>query len=220
MFRSSKSQRRTPLISSLIDAWDARCSGKAGVPTVADTPLTPTGRQSEIWRVAAIHIAKLRHEAQADTRQSETDLARLQERLRQLDEQLAVAGADEAAVLAKTPERLPVEAGVPDAVITARRTRDNVKEAAPARARIDQLLVERGEVALQAALIDHDIVMRWRGARAAANGVREIAQRREARYFRLLCRRHPEGARLADAFDHSRPDLPHWIDLPHDERSL
>ena len=62
--------------------------------------------------------------------------------------------------------------------------------------------------------------MRWRRARSTARAVGELARRREARYWRLLCHRHPEGARLAAQFDHPRIVLAAWVNGPTDERSL
>jgi len=202
------------------DAWDARQCAKAGIPVPGDAPLTPTGRQSEIGRTADHRVAGLRRQAQTVTRGMEADLARLNEQIRQLQERIDAASMEESAILGRPAERLPAEAGVPDAVIAARRGLDNRKQAAPIRGRIDELSAERDRLAAQAARIDHDIVMVWRQARAHARAIGELARRREARWWRLVCRRHPEGARLAAAFDHPRISLAAWVDGPADERSL
>lgn len=202
------------------DAWDARKSAKAGIPLLSEPPPTPTGRQSEIGRTADHGIAGLRRVAQNATQHNETELARLREEIRQLQEKIDTALLEETAILERRPERLPAEAGIPDAIVASRRAADNRKEAAPIRGRIDQLVAKRDDLASQAAKLDHDIEMCWRQARSNARAVGERARRREARYWRLLCRRHPEGSRLADLFDHPRIALAPWVDGPADERNL
>lgn len=202
------------------DARDARKSAKSGIPSAGDLPPTPTGRQSEIGRSADNRVAGLRRQAQASTRQMEAGLAHLNEQIRQLDAKIEAATQTEADILARPTYRLPVEVHVPDDVVSFRRTSDNRKAAAPIRQRIDAMTAERDELAARAAQVDHDIVMCWRQARSFARAVGELARRREARYWRLLCRRHREGARLAALFDHPRISLAPWVEGPADERSL
>jgi hypothetical protein len=209
---------------SLLDWWgdasDARKSAKAGIPLLSEPLPTPTGRQSEIGRTADDGIARLRRAAQNATQHDETELARIREQIRQLQEKIDAALNEEEAILARRPGRLPVEARIPDAVVASRRAADNHKEAAPIRHRIEQLVATRDDLAIQAAKLDHDIEMCWRQARSSARAIGELARRREARYWRLLCRRHPEGPRLADLFDHPRIALAPWVDGPADERNL
>ena len=202
------------------DAQDAGKCGEAGIPIVGDVPPTPTGRQSEIARAADTQIAMLRRQAQAETRPMEAQLVDLNEWISQLQVKIDEFRAQEAEILDRAAYRLPAEAGVPDEVVAGRRAADNRKEAAPLRQQIAVLVRQRDELAAEAARIDHDIVMRWRQARTTARAVGALAHRREARYWRLLCRRHPEGARLAALFDHPRIVLAAWVNGPADERSL
>jgi hypothetical protein len=220
--RSSQQRlpRRMTFAEWWVDARDAGKCGKTGIPMVGDVPPTPTGRQSEIARTADNQIAMLRRRAQVETRQMEAQLAELKERIGQLQAKIDELGAREAEILGRPVYRLPAEAGVPDEVVADRRAADNRKEAAPIRQQIVMLVRQRDELAAEAAQIDHDIVMRWRQARSIARAAGELARRREARYWRLLCRRHPEGARLAALFDHPRIVLAAWVDGPADERSL
>ena len=203
-----------------VDARDAAKCGKAGIPMAGDVPPTPTGRQSEIARAADNRIAMLRQRAQAQTRPMEAQLASLNERIGQLQAKIDELGAQEAKIVGRPVYRLPAEADVPDEMVASRRAADNRKEAAPIRQQITALVRQRDELAAEAAQIDHDIVMRWRQARTIARAVGELARRREARYWRLLCHRHPEGARLAALFDHPRIALAAWVNGPADERSL
>jgi len=76
--------------------------------------------------------------------------------------------AQEAEILGRPVYRLPAEAGVPDEVVAGRRAADNRKEAAPIRQQIAVLVRQRDDLAVKAAQIDHDIVMRWRQARSLA----------------------------------------------------
>jgi hypothetical protein len=202
------------------DARDARRSGTLGIPLVGDLPPTPTGRQSEIGRAADNAVAKIRQGTQMATRRLEADHARLLEQIRQKDDKIVGLSGEEADILAREPVRLAVEAGLDGSVIASRRSTDNRKAAAPLRAKIDHLIAERDDLATVAAYVNHDIEMAWRAARARARAIGETARRREARYFRLLCRRHPDGVRLAALFDHPRVDLPAWVDGHHDERDL
>ncbi len=212
--------KRMTLAEWWTDAQDAGKCGEAGIPMVGDVTPTPTGRQSEIARTADKHIALIRRQAQAETRPMETQLANLKEQIGQLQAKIDELCAQEAEILGRPGYRLPAEAGVPDEVVADRRAADNRKGAAPIRQQITVLVRQRDELAAEAARIDHDIVMRWRQARTAARAVGELARRREARYWRLLCRRHPEGARLAALFDHPRIVLAAWVNGPADERSL
>jgi hypothetical protein len=150
----------------------------------------------------------------------EAQLANRNERIRQLQSKVDELGAQEAPILNRPVYRLPAEADVPAEVVADRRAADNRKEAAPIRQQIDTLVRQRDELAAEAARIDHDIVMRWRQARSTAQAAGVLARRREARYWRLLCRRHPEGARLAALFDHPRIVLAAWVEGPADERKL
>jgi len=202
------------------DARDARKSAKSGIPAVGDPLPTPTGRQSEIGRTADHRIAMLRCSAQTATADNEAELAKLTEQIRQIQGHIDDASAEESAILERAVERLPAEAEVPDAVVAARRAADNRSEAAPFRRRIEELSAERDKLAAQAAALDHEIEMAWRQARAQARAVGEVARRREARWWRLVCRRHPEGARLAASFDHPRIALAPWVEGPADERRL
>jgi len=202
------------------DARDARKSAKSGIPSAGELPPTPTGRQSEIGRSADIKIACLRRQVQGLTQQMEAELAHLNEQICQLDTRIETAIRTEADFLARRAYRLPAEANVPDDVVQSRRAADNRKEAAPLRQRIDAMTKERDELAARVAQVDHDIVMWWRQARSCARAIGELARRREARYWRLLCRRHPDGARLAASFDHPRITLAPWVEGPADERSL
>ena len=204
----------------LVDARDAVKSGEAGIPIAGDVPPTPTGRQSEIARTADNQIAMLRRRTQAQTAPMEAQLASSNERIGQVDAKVGELSAQVAEILGRPVYRLPAEADVPDEVVADRRAADNRKEAAPIRQQIAVLVRQRDELAAKAAQIDHDIVMRWRQARSIARAVGELARRREARYWRLLCRRHPEGARLAALFDHPRIVLAAWANGPADERSL
>lgn len=213
-------RRRVPVGAWVVDGWDARRSGKRGIPVVGDVPPTPTGRQSEIGRWADNRIAELRRRAQQATREAEADLARLREVIRQKDEAIDELAVREREILGRAPVRLPVEAGLAETIVVSRRGVDNRREAAPLRAEIDQLEAERDELAVAAARIEQDITMVWREARSRARAVAEIARRREARYFRLLCHRHPDGPRLAELFDHPRVVPPAWVNGPADERSM
>jgi hypothetical protein len=190
----------------LADARDAGKCGEAGIPVVGDVPPTPT--------------AMLRRRTQVQTRAMEAQLVNLKERIGQLQAKLDELGLQEAEILGRPVYRLPAEANVPDEVVADRRAADNRKEAAPIRQQIAVLVRQRDELAAKAAEIDHDIVMRWRQARSIARAVGELARRREARYWRLLCHRHTEGARLAALFDHPRIVLAAWVNGPADERSL
>jgi hypothetical protein len=212
-------KRMTP-VEWLIDSWDASKCGEAGIPMAGDVPPTPTGRQSEIARTADNQIARLRRRVQAETRPMEAQLANLTERIGQVDVKLGALGMQVAEIFGRPVYRLPAEAGVPDEVVADRRAADNRKETAPIRQQIAVLVRQRDELTAKAARIDHDIVMRWRQARSTARAAGELARRREARYWRLLCRRHPEGARLAALFDHPRIVLAAWVNGPADERSL
>ena len=212
--------RRMTLAEWLADARDAGKCGEAGIPAAGDVPPTPTGRQSEIARTADNQIAMLRQRTQVQTRPMEAKLANLNERIGQVQAKLDELGLQEAEILGRPVYRLPAEAGIPDEVVADRRAADNRKEAAPIRQQIAVLVRQRDELAAQAARIDHDIVMRWRQARSVARAAGELARRREARYWRLLCHRHPEGARLAALFDHPRIVLAAWVNAPADERSL
>lgn len=218
--RINRLRRRMTFTEWWADAQDAGKSGEAGIPVAGDVPPTPTGRQSEIARTADSQIAMLRRRAQAETRPMEAELASLNEQIGQLQAKIDELGAQEAEILGRPVYRLPAEAGVPDEVVAGRRAADNHKEAAPIRQQIAVLVRQRDELAAEAARINHDIVMRWRQARTTARAVGALALRREARYWRLLCRRHPEGGRLAALFDHSRIVLPAWVNAPADERSL
>jgi len=202
------------------DSRDARKSAKSGIPALGDPVPTPTGRQSEIARAADHRIAMLRRSTQTATADKEAELARLAEQIRQIQDHIDDASAEESAILERAVERLPAEAEVPDAVVAARRGADNRREAAPLHRRIEELSAERDKLAAQAAALDHEIVMTWRQARSQARAVGEVARRREARWWRLLCRRHPDGARLAASFDHPRIALAPWVEGPADERSL
>jgi hypothetical protein len=202
------------------DARDAAKCGEAGIPVACDVPPTPTARQSEIARAADNQIAILRQWAQVHTRPMEAELANLKERIGQLQAKVDELGVHELEILGRPVYRLPAEADVPDEVVADRRAANNRKETAPIRQQIAVLVHQRDELAAEAAQIDHDIVMRWRQARSIARAVGELARRREARYWRLLCHRHPEGARLAALFDHPRVVLAAWVNGPADERSL
>ena len=201
------------------DAWDARRTAQMGVPILSDPPPTPTGRQSEIGRAADNEISQLRRNAQKRTHDNEAGLARFREQIRQVEEKIEDALVEEKAVLDRPPERvLPAEAETPDNVVASRRSSDNRREAHPIRERIEQMVALRDQLQCQAAELDRDIEMCWQQARSRAQAVGHLARRREARYWRLLCRRHPEGARLADLFDHPRIALAPWVDGPADER--
>jgi hypothetical protein len=212
--------RRMTLAQWWGDARDAAKCGEAGIPMAGDAPPAPTGRQSEIARTVDNQIAMLRRRVQARTRAGEARLASLTERIGQLQATLGELGMQEAEILGRPVYRLPVEAAVPDEVVAARRAADNGKEAAPIRHQIAVLARRRDQLAAKSARIDHDIVMRWRQARSIARATGELARRREARYWRLLCRRHPEGAHLAALFDHPRIAVAAWVNGPADERSL
>lgn len=203
----------------LADARDAGKCGEAGIPVVGDVPPTPTGRQSEIGRTADNQIAMLRRRTQVQTRAMEAQLVNLKEQIGQLQAKLDELGLQEAEILGRPVYRLPAEANVPDEVVADRRAADN-RKAAPIRQQIAVLVRQRDELAAKAAEIDHDIVMRWRQVRSIAQAVGELTRRREGRYWRLLCHRHPEGARLAALFDHPRIVLAAWVNGPADERSL
>ncbi len=218
--RIKRLPRRMTPTEWLVDARDAVKSGEAGIPIAGDVPPTPTGRQSEIARTADNQIAMLRRRTQAQTAPMEAQLASSNERIGQVDAKVGELSAQVAEILGRPVYRLPAEADVPDEVVADRRAADNRKEAAPIRQQIAVLVRQRDELAAKAAQIDHDIVMRWRQARSIARAVGELARRREARYWRLLCRRHPEGARLAALFDHPRIVLAAWANGPADERSL
>lgn len=218
--RIKRLPRRMTLAEWWVDARDAAKSGEAGIPMVGDVPPTPTGRQSEIARTADNQIAMLRRQAQAETQPREAQLANLKERIGQLQVKVNELGMQEAQILGRPVYRLPAEADVPDEVVAARRPADNRKEAAPIHQQIAVLVHQRDELAAEAAQVDHDIVMRWQQAKSIARAVAELARRREARYWRLLCRWHPEGTRLAALFDHPRIALAAWVNGPADERSL
>jgi len=218
--RRARYTRRITVHEWLGDARDARKSAKSGIPAVGDPLPTPTGRQSEIGRAADHRIATLRSSTQTATADQEAELAKLTEQIRQIEAHIDDASAKESAILERAVDRLPIEAEVPDAVVAARRAADHRREAAPLRRQIEGLSVERDRLAAQAARLDHEIVMAWRQARAEARAVGDLARRREARYWRLLCRRHPDGAQLATAFDHPRIALAPWVEGPADERSL
>ncbi len=218
--RIKRLPRRMTPTEWLVDARDAVKSGEAGIPIAGDVPPTPTGRQSEIARTADNQIAMLRRRTQAQTAPMEAQLASSNERIGQVDAKVGELSAQVAEILGRPVYRLPAEADVPDEVVADRRAADNRKEAAPIRQQIAVLVRQRDELAAKAAQIDHDIVMRWRQARSIARAVGELARRCEARYWRLLCRRHPEGARLAALFDHPRIVLAAWANGPADERSL
>jgi hypothetical protein len=211
--------RRATFAERWVDARDAAKCGDAGIPLVGDLPLTPTGRQSEIARTADNQIAMLRRQAQVQTWAMEARLASVNEQKGQLDPKIDELRAQEVEILSRPAYRLPAEADVPDEVVADRRAADNRREAAPIRQQIVVLVRQRDELAAEAAQIDHDIVMRWRQARTTARAVGELARRREARYWRLLCHRHPEGARLAAQFDHPRIVLAAWVNGAADERS-
>jgi small-conductance mechanosensitive channel len=202
------------------DARDAAKCGDAGIPTAGDLPPAPTGRQSEIARAADHKIATVYRRTQAQTGPMDARLANLNEQIRQLHAKIGELSAQVAQILGRPVYRLPVEAGVPDEVVADRRAADNRKQAAPIRQQITALVRQRDELVAEAARIDHDIVIRWRQARSAARAVGELARRREARYWRLLCHRHPEGARLAALSDHPGIVLAAWVNGPADERSL
>jgi hypothetical protein len=217
--RIKRLPRRMTFAEWWVDAQDAAKCGDAGIPITDDVPPAPTGRQSEIARAADQQIAMRRRRAQVQSRPMEARLASVNEQIGQVQAKIDELGAQEAEILGRPVYRLPAEAGVPDEVVTGRRAADNRKEAAPIRQQIAVLVRQRDRLAAEAAQIDHDIVMRWRQARTTARAVGELARRREARYWRLLCRRHPEGARLAAQFDHPRIVLAAWVNGPADERS-
>jgi hypothetical protein len=218
--RNKQPSRRITPVEWWVDARDAAKCGDTGIPMAGDVPPTPTGRQSEIARGADHEIAMVRRRTQAQTGPMEARLVNLNEQIRQLQAKVDELSAKEAEILGRPVYRLPAEAGVPDEVVADRRAADNRKEAAPIHQQITVLVRQRDELAAEAAQIDHDIVMRWRQARSIARAVGERARRREARYWRLLCHRHPDGARLAALFDHPRIVLAAWVDAPADERSL
>ena len=219
--KTQRSRVRGITLRELVgDALDARRSGKSGIPTVGDAPPTPTGRQSEIARGADEQIAMLRRGTQIATTEQEAELAKLNERIRQIQDHIDAISADENAILTRASERLPIEAEVPVSVISSRRATDNRKAAAPLRQQIDELVTERDRLGVLVAELDYQIVMIWRHTRAQARAVGEAALRREARYFRLLCKAHPDGTELASKFDHQRLVLPLWVEGPADERSL
>jgi len=218
--RQTRHARRITVREWLGDARDARKSAKSGIPAVGDPVPTPTGRQSEIGRAADHRVAILRRSTQIATADKEAELAKLTEQIRQIQGHIDDASAEESAILERAVESLPAEADVPAAVVAARRAADHRREAAPLRQRIEELSTERDRLATQAARLEHEIVMAWRQARAQARAVGDLAWRREARYWRLLCRRHPDGARLAASFDHPRIALVPWVEGPADERSL
>ena len=205
-------RRRMTICEWCGDRWDARVTGRAGIPAADTLELAPTGRQSVIYRRADQDAARWQRWAHIVTETDQAELARIDEVRHGLKSVLADAGAAiERAVAATPTDRLPAEATVPDVVIAGRRRADAARAAGPARAQAAAARGELDELSARAAELDETIRLAWREARAAVVAVTALANRREAAYWSRLVLRHPEGARLAARFDHPRVDLPAWV---------
>ena len=223
---SESNRRRLPGIGAgrirfwewLGDAVDARRSGKAGIP--CPHRLVPTGRQSEIYRRADIRVWAIRNETEAAIHGLEISEAALAERVRALVAQTTVLEREEREILSAPSYRVPAEVHVADSIVEARRAADRKKAAAPIRAQIDALRTEREKLTIQIAAIDEDIAASWRRARSRSWAEVERARRREARWWRILCRYHPDGAELSTLFDHGRFAPHRWMTGPGTERTM
>lgn len=213
---------RIPLVAWVGDGLDARRSAKAGIPAVGDLPPAPTGRQSEIARHADHVTAKIRRDTETRTARLEAHLAGLHEQIACLDARIAATSAEINDILARPALRLPAETSLPEAMVITRRANDNQRDAASIRDQISPTVEQRERLAIEAARVAHEIEMVWRAARSQARAVNDVARRREARYWRLLCATHPDGVRLAGLFDHPRILTPDWVDQSSDttEKSI
>ena len=180
------------------DWHDARRSGRLGLPDPDHEDLALPPRVGEIRRGLDDTVAVERLWAISDTSHLEAADARFQERMSQLQAAVAVEEAEIAR--SRPPRRIacrPSSGGRGGGGGKAGGGERAGRRAG--RGRLAALRAEADQVALQRALVHRQIVMRVAGRPGRVARLEQRAQRREARYWRILLRRHPSAATLPSA---------------------